>query len=33
MPWLNKMAVLPSSKINVTFIRMPCEEKSQPLSY
>lgn len=27
------MAVLPSSKNNVTFIRMPCEEKSQPLSY
>lgn len=27
------MAVSPSSKNNVTFIRMPCEEKSQPLSY
>lgn len=25
------MAVSPSSKNNVTFIRMPCEEKSQPL--
>lgn len=27
------MAVSPSSKNNVTFIRMPCEEKSQPLSH
>lgn len=26
------MAVSQSSKNNVTFIRMPCEEKSQPLS-